>query len=350
MPYSISIIGGGEQAPNNLSIWQSVGMYAQSIVNNVVAGCSKYFFGVGASNTYSLPGFSSLVVWGAMTVALLSRSNPIEFRTAAGNVQVQVTFNPDGSVTVNSGSGALLGTAPAGSVPQNTVCQIGFHIVSDPVLGIVQLTLNGNPAPFFSVVGTTLVPVNTQPTTSSPQITNLFWPNVNAGVYFYVRDIAVHDGTGPAPFNSWWPLGGCATLPMASLVSGAFTPNGLATLLANVNNVPPAPGVNFNASATVGATDTYDVTAPPSNALAVLVLQPYNFSQKTDTGVRALQSTLTIGGTAIAGTETYLSQTMTLNMDPVIITDPATGVLLANEGAAGVAAVAGAQLSYKVAA
>jgi hypothetical protein len=340
-------IDGGERASNNpayyfdLGISNSIGSAIRSI--EMPTGSSKYMFSNNSPNQILwIPkiGFSSATFYAGMrtNVTDLGAITTISFRNINGNAQIELLINTDGSLSIVSGSTTLGRSGPSLIIPNTNQYIEVFGVISATV-GQTQVRLNGNPT---AVAGLTLTNVNTANDTSSLPVTNILF-SYSGSPYLAVRDLYIHDGTGTSPFNTFLGNVGCEWLPVASLVSAAFSPIG-GTNLTNAASTPPNPTADYNQSSTVGALDKFGITALPSDVASVIAVAAVDYSYKSDTGPRALQKTLFSGTATSVGTETYLNESPTCNQDPWVVQDPNTSANWTN------AAVNALDISYEIAA
>jgi hypothetical protein len=340
-------IDGGERAANNSNYYLGLGVAGTlagsfiSISNAAISGKDAFSFGNNQNtpSCYWTPkvSFSSATFFHGVRILIQQYPFQIDFFNANRNAQFSVVVNVGGSISIVSNN-VILATSPSGLILLNTAFYLEIYGVISASLGAVTIRLNGNPSP----VMTPLVNVNTAADTSSLPIT-YFHYSCNASFTSFVRDMYVHDGTGASPFNTFLGNVGCEWLPVASLVSSAFTPVG-GTNLSNAASTPPNPTVDYNESSTVGALDKFGITALPSDVASVIAVMPVDYSYKSDTGPRALQKTLYSGSSTVVGTENYLNESPTCNQDPWVTKDPATSANWTNT------AVNAISISYEIAA
>ncbi len=357
VPAQFDAFGGGEENTSGFGSyfaalgWSGSTAYASFGIANAGNPSRPHFYaGTGASNSSAsiiwLPpsGFSSATVCHGMSVVLTDPNASIELLNNAGTAQLTISGNGNGALEVYSG-GTLLGATPNHVFLAGAEFWLDIEANISATAGSVALYANGQLSqPVFSVSG-----VNTAAAPASLPVTSVKYYSANSGGGIYVRDGYIHDGTGAAPFNAPLGPGSCIYMTLDALVSSSgFTANGQSTLLANANMAPPVPLTDFNSANTVGNAMTFSLTALPSNVIEVLAVRPFDYSYKTDTGTRALQKTLAFGANNVAGTNNYLAQGPVAYIDPWITADPATGVLFAAEGATGIAAVNGAELTIAV--
>ena len=132
------------------------------------------------------------------------------------------------------------------------------------------------------------------------------------------------------------------TLAPVSNDAVAFTPTGQASNWQNAATVPPVPAADFNASATVGAQDTFHMGALAADLGTVFGLSVKTLMFKSDAGSRSGEAIIKSGGTVAAGAAIPLGLTPA-RVSAMFTTDPATGAAWT---AAGVnAATAGYKVS-----
>lgn len=356
VPAQFWAVDGGERSPNNLAYYISSGVTLAVVTGSITpsifsAGSpAKCYFGATEIGTYGTvdiafnppTAFSSPTCFGGCNgIAGDVSASAIKLINANGNAQVILKLNANGSITVSSGTN-VLGTTPINQIFPGAPFHIDFSAFVSATAGEVSIWINGNPAP-FTFTG------DTEADTTALPITSLLFVITDVPNGF--RDIYMHDGTGPAPFNGPLGPGGCVWLPAASTIANSgFVANGLTTLDANAASTPPNPTVDFDSAVAAGNSMTLGVTALPLNVTKVIAVQAVDYAYKSDTGTRALQKSLSFGGTVVEGTENYLATGPVCYLDPWITTDPATSVLFASEGATGIAAVNGVQLTETVAA
>jgi hypothetical protein len=351
VPAQFEFIDGGDANPDGGNYYTVLGVtgYSEIALRN-----GKYWFIAGINDS---PGITTkwvprngFVAAQAYAGALLTDDEltgrcSLQFVSAGGNVQVKVVSNPNGSLSVFSGS-TLLGTTALTHLVLAGVPFFLEGLVSiSTTTGAVTLWLNDNPEPVFTVSG-----VDTAADTSALNIAALYWDTTTDGSGTNgFRDGYIHDGTGPAPFNARLGQGSAIWLPVSGVISNTgFLANGGSTLDGNAATTPPNPTVDFDSAPNVGNTMTLGLTPMPDNVIELIAARPMNFSYKTDTGVRALQNTMNFGSSPVPGTSNYLAIGPVCYPDEIITTDAATGVLLALEGATGISALNAATLTITV--
>jgi hypothetical protein len=332
---------GGERAANNPNYYLGLGIAetllgaVPTISPNAVSG--KYAFNITGVTNYWTPkiGFSSAQFYFGIRLVIQQYPVTMKFYNANNNAQIQINVNAGGSVSLIS-NGVNLGTSAPGLVLVNTAFYIEIYGLISATVGACTIRLNGSPASILNLTN-----VDTAADTASLPVTYFEIQNQNFTTYY--RDLYIHDGTGASPFNTFLGNVGCEWLPVASLVSSAFTPVG-GTNLSNAASTPPNPTVDYNESSTVGALDKFGITALPSDVASVIAVMPVDYSYKSDTGPRALQKTLYSGSSTVVGTENYLNESPTCNQDPWVTKDPATSANWTNT------AVNAINISYEIAA
>jgi hypothetical protein len=154
-------------------------------------------------------------------------------------------------------------------------------------------------------------------------ITSVIIGSPGAGQSWYFDDFYICDGTGPAPQNTFLgPVRIETLLPQTDAVqagsNAGLTPSQGTDHGALVDEVPPNTS-DYNASATVGAKDTYNY--PPMTLHgAILGVQTVLYVQKSDAAARTVCAVLRSGGAdydganvAPATTYKYFSEARGLN-------------------------------------
>lgn len=319
-PAQFGFIDGGERANNNVGYYAAEGVSA----NSFSALNGKSYFRTGdqyaPGSSVAPPGFSAVTSYWTIRFVLdsLGDGTTIHFGNAAGNDQVKLVFNGNGSVSLYSGI-SLLGTSAAAIFYPGKEYQFSLAVKIDATAGFVTIYRDGNPTPF---AGVSVSNVDTAADTSSLAITHMSFSTSGVGASFMFRDVSWHDGTGPAPFNA--VLGDCGAeyTPASVNVSSQLTPS-TGTSNAAIYGAAPPTGA-YCGSSTVGAADTVTMAPLPSNVVSVIGFKAFDYAAKSDTGSRAVQKSLKSGSTVVTGAENYLTQSPTLYED-VYTTDPATG-------------------------
>jgi hypothetical protein len=203
-------------------------------------------------------GSTTLVVGYALRISAAANLTMVQV-LSAGTVQASVHFNASNFAQAFRGtnSGSLLGTASVGALPTAAFAYVEAKIVLHPSAGSIVVRVN-------EVVVLDVTGVNTTATGTA------LWDTVriggqNAGSSSWrVEDLYILDGTGPAPLNTF--LGDCrvdARLPTAEGASYAWTPSAGTDNALMVDEAAPNDDVDFNATPTVGATDTHVVQDAP---------------------------------------------------------------------------------------
>ena len=158
-------------------------------------------------------------------------------------------------------------------------------------------------------------------------ITSILFGGPGTGQSWYLDDLYLCDGTGPAPQNTFLgPVRVETLLPQTDAVqagsNAGLTPSQGTDHGALVDEVPPNT-TDYNSSATVGAKDTYNYP-PMSLHGAILGVQTNLYVQKSDAAARTVCAVVRSGGTdydganvAPATTFKYFSEVRAIN--------PATG-------------------------
>jgi len=89
----------------------------------------------------------------------------VSFRDGAAN-QFSICFDETGAIVVRTGglTGPIIGSTPAGTVPQNSWASYQFHVVVDAAIGSIEIRRNGLDTLL------TLTAVNTQGGTGNPHV------------------------------------------------------------------------------------------------------------------------------------------------------------------------------------
>jgi hypothetical protein len=315
-----NFMDGGERAPGNVAYYAPLGI---SVPQQAAVISGKYMFSAlgDESAGWVLGAFSSVAGYFGNLLFLDGWENQtISLENSAGQAQISLRFNNNGSISVTSGSNTLGSTAPF-LININTVFFLETYFKIDSATGAVTMVLNGNPTPIFSVTG-----VGTAANTGNLPVTQFGYSLAPANVHLYFRDIYIHDGTGAAPFDTFLGPGGCEYLPPIANVAAQFTPNGNTNNYQNAAETPPNPTVDYNSSSTVGQSDTFTIAPLPSNVQRVFGVKLFDYSYKNDTGSRALQKSLKSGAASAIGTENYLNMTAVVTED-IFVVDPNTGAL-----------------------
>ncbi len=238
----------------------------------------------------------------------------------SGGVQFQVQFYPSGQIVVyRSTGGTQVMIAESGLnsfVPTATnYIEVGGTISS--TAGTVTVRVNGQ-----VISGCTCTGVNNQATANA----SMSGLDIGAGSYLSVDDFYLCDsttGSGVVPGNTFLGDVKIQTVNTTGNVSVAWSP------LANTNwqEVSEVQGdgdSSYNATGTVGATDSFtfgSVTAVTNQIIAVQVMGMY---RKDDASTHTVQQQLTSSSTTVEGTTVSIPNTYIFLAD-LWSADPSTG-------------------------
>jgi len=320
-PAQFDFMDGGERSGGSVAYYAPLGV---SAVQCFEVDSLSFFTGQnpGAPGVYTpASGFSSSGGFFGSRLYLNDWPCSLALINSAGQEQLVLNFNPNGSMSLYAGS-TLLGTSAPNVVFVQAIFYVAIGFLIDPAAGHVTVKLNGNPTP---LAGVSVSGVDTAPNTANLPISGASFISSSAfgAKDIWFRDIYFHDGTGAAPFNTFLGNGRCILSTPTANVSVQFTPNGNSQNWENAAENPPNPTVDYNSSATVGQADVFTIAPLPSNVETVIGVKVFNLSAKSDAGARAINNTLESGGVTIDGVVTYLSESP-IAVDDVIVVDPAT--------------------------
>jgi hypothetical protein len=275
-----------------------------SMTINAAAGrnSSAGLRGVSATNNCSraLPAAAGGTMIVGVAVKVTSLSTHICTIAESTGAHLQFWVPADGSIQVwrgaggvgwtGSPSGTQLAATAAGVLAQGISAHLQVKAVIHDTAGSVEIRVNG-------------VSVLTSATTLDTRNGGTGVPNmVYLGGANDLDDLYVLDGTGPAPHNDF--LGDCrvdARYPTAEGASSAWSPLSGTDNALMVDETAPDDDTTYNATATIGATDTHVVADAPVPGAALLGVQLSLSTKKTDSGTCTLVPIVRHGTTDVAG-------------------------------------------------
>ncbi len=244
---------------------------------------------------------------------------------SAATLQVSITVNSDGSVSV-SRNVTVLATSAAGLVPQNAFTQFQVRAVISDTVGVIQVRLNGSGSNAVSVTG-----ADTNNGAAAVSVNGIQFKAYAVNDRF--DDVVIWDTAGSTA-NTW--LGDVRVdsyFPNANGDSSQFVgSDGNSTdnyLL--VDGASPN-GTDYVQSSTVNDKDLYGFTNlshTPSSIFGVLVAPS---ALKDDAGSRSIRMLAKSGGTEVdSGADVNLSTTRTRYLG-LFETDPNTSAAWTKAG------------------
>lgn len=262
------------------------------------SACLDLFSFTGSVTTPTFaPGNATAIVGVALKTNYLDNGDIFQIRSGA-TAQVQLALS-SGFVRVLRGAGlAVLGTAVTGALTTGTFYFIELKAVIHPSAGSIVVRVNG-------AVVLTLSGINTAQT-GVASWDNFYTRNAYAGgITYQFDDLYILDGSGAAPLNDL--IGDCrvdARYPTAEGASSAWTPLSGTDNALMVDETAPDDDTTYNATATVGATDTHVTQDAPVVGGTLYGVQVCLSQKKSAAGTCSIAPVIRHSGTDYPGTAT----------------------------------------------
>jgi hypothetical protein len=290
------------------------------------ATSTRFGYGMGARSTGKW-GFSitpsAEVIFGAAVNNGGNMDPNMYFQGDSGaTIHIAVRLNQDGSVQVRRGgdAGAVIASAPAGSVPG-----LGWHymecrvIISDTV-GVVEVRMDGSSTPVINFSG------DTRNGGTSTNIDYLGGSGSGATGYNEWDDMYVVDTLG-AINNTF--LGDVRVYTLAPNGNGAYSQfvGSDGNSVDNYLLVDEAPynTADYVGSPTTGQRDSYLLTDLPATVATVFATQSRAIVAKSDAGAASIKQSIRVAATDYDTAATVLSTTW-IDLVTLYETNPNTGV------------------------
>jgi hypothetical protein len=278
-----------------------------------------------ATPTLAVSG--STAIWGAACKVTALPSAPcalVQIRTGS-TVQVSLAVNSAGQLAVYRGSpsGTLLGTSTA-TIPTATYVYVEFKTTLHASTGVVVVHVN-------ELEVLTLTGVNTAASGTAWSNLTLAMQSGSVTITIDFDDVYVLDGSGAA-LNDF--LGDCrvdARYPTAEGASTAWTPLSGTDNALMVDETAPDDDTTYNATPTIGATDTHVVQDAPVPGAVLYGVQLCLSAKKSDVGTCSIAPVVRHSGTDYPGTAINPGTTYAYTLVPYG-TNPGTGAAWTEAG------------------
>lgn len=244
----------------------------------------------------------------------------------AGQTQIIIVLNTDGTLSISRGGITTLGTTTY-TLTTNTEYYIEFKATIHDTTGSFELRIDG----VNQLSATNQDTKNTANAHANQLLlgaTNN--PNVMGSIYTY-DDLYVLDTTGSAPTNDF--LGDCRVDAVLANADGNYTqwtPSTGTDHYALVDDITPNT-TDYNSSSTVGQKDSYAMTNPTLNSSTIYGVRAKVAAHKDDAGTKSIKVGVRSGtsdslssGQSLATSQLYYSNIHT--------TDPNTGAAWTQSG------------------
>lgn len=275
------VVGGGRFGANAMQDSQGSGGGSATVTLMLPSTCMTFFHGSAYKFLRGFIGFAP--------------GSAIWFRSYTDVQQFCMGVNSSGNIVVYNSAGTLVGTGTA-VLNSTTWAYIEVGCVCSATVGTITVKVNG--LTDISVTGVNTGTLGVRKIVSSGD----YWNN---GAYQRC-DLYVCDGTGPAPTNTF--LGDCVVETIYPTGAGAetqWTPSTGANW-ENVDDATPDGDTTYNASNTVGQTDTYTMAGLTSASGLIYGVQKMEYARKDNAGTRSIAPVLRISGTDHVGVSTNL--------------------------------------------
>ena len=249
--------------------------------------------GLPASSTYI---FGSAFLWSQAT-----QDRPIIYLMESGTTHVSLYLDNSGLFYVKNAAEGVLATASV-LVPASQFVYIEFKVLVHSSAGTVELRINGSTV--ASATG-----LNTR--NGGSGVINGFQlgygPNTANGHAFHGTFDDIYLCTGDGGINDDF-RGDCKVECLFPTGAGAetqWTPSTGANW-ENVDDATPDGDTTYNASNTVGQTDTYTMAGLTSASGLIYGVQKMEYARKDNAGTRSIAPVLRISGTDHVGVSSSL--------------------------------------------
>ena len=246
-----------------------------------------------------------------------------------------VYFTTSGDLVVYQGfTGTVIASATT-TAPINGWWYFEIYAYINATAGAITICVNG-------AVALTVSGVDTHSWNSGyTQMAQIsLAPHINNN-NLLLQHCYLNDSTGSAPNNGF--LGDVrvqALFPVAN-ASVAFVANGTDSNWVNAAMVPPNPNIDYNASNTVNAIDTFTCQPMASNLGAIYAVNVKTISNKTSSGEREMAALVVSDGVTAVGANVAIA-TDYKQYQQVFETDPSTATAWTQSG------VDALQIGYKI--
>jgi hypothetical protein len=309
----------GTSNANLLALWTTltIGASTPSIVaggGRFAGSCLRFAVINGVNFINAAKTLDSQSTWGvayAMKLSSLPTGGRIQLLTFedAGQVQVALYLNTDGTLQVERGGGIggsaggnLIGSASSASLSVNVWTHLEFKTTINNTTGSIELRKNGAPIiPPTTGLNTRATANNSANAVrigfpGNPTGNATFAPNMDLDdIIFWdaqstdANGLAdIHDFIGDSRLLWVLPTGAGTTTQFAPSAGSNFS---------CVNEAAPDGDTSFVSDATVGDIDTYPVADLPAGITGVKSMAVCHFAKKSDASARSIVAEIRSGGT-----------------------------------------------------
>ena len=293
-------VGTGRHGSSGLRFRVDGAGFGGSIfVKSVTPGDNTIIVGLGVN---SVSPFSYIINSG--TDPASSSSGCLLSVWSGSTAQCWVQLTQGGVLQVYRGTTPIPGAVTSIGLSQNTWAFVEILLTIHNTAGVITIKIDGQTA-------LNLTSQNTRNgTTNDYNSFRLGGFNSGSNLVIDVDDLYVLDGSGAAPRNTF--LGDSRVDPRFTMTpagaTSAWTPTGASPNWECVNDTPtPNDDTDYNATATVGAVDTFTMQDAPVSGVTIYGVQHCLNMKKNDVGPCTVAPVIRHGGTDLPGTAVPMS-------------------------------------------